>query len=79
MNTGKLKQGQNLSAVGTPDHNAEGTHPHTAGQFGCKSITVSQLRGPMGFYDCAHIEFEDGAVSIKEMLIPLHQCDYIAL
>jgi len=79
MNEGQLKLGQPLSAVATPDYNAEGAVPFTAGHAGCQSITVSQLRGPMGFYDCAHIVFEDGAASVKEMMIPLHQCDFIAL
>lgn len=79
MNTGHLVQGQALSAVGTPDYNGEGAHPHVAGQFGCESITVSRMAGPMGWYDCAHIVFEDGAATAKEIIIPLHQCDYIAL
>ena len=79
MNVSKLEQGQILSAVGTPDYNGEGAPLHVAGQFGCQSIKVSQLCGPMGFYDCAHVVFEDGTASVKEMMIPLHQCDYIAL
>ena len=74
-----LEQGQAISTVGLPDYCAEGAAPATVGQFGCQSITVSQLAGPMGWYDCAHIVFEEGAASVKEMMIPLHQCDYIEL
>ena len=79
MNVGKLKQGQKLSEVGTPDYCGERSSPLIAGKYGCKSITVTQLAGPMGFYDCAHVIFEEGWTSVDEILIPLHQCDYIAI
>lgn len=79
MNTGHLEQGQHLSRVSTPDYFAEGTYPHTVGQHGCESITVTRLAGPMGYYDCAHVVFKDGEASLKELIIPLHQCDMIAL
>lgn len=76
MNTGELKQGMALSAVQTPDYNAEGAMPYRTGHNGVFKITVTQLAGPMGWYDCAKVDFEDGQASI---IIPLHQCDYIAL
>jgi len=76
MNTAQLEQGQSLKAVATPDYNAEGALPFVVGEHGCASITVSQLRGPMGFYDCAHITFENG---LAPQMIPLHQCDFIQL
>lgn len=76
MNTGRLEQGQRLSAVGTPDYNGEGARPFAAGRFGCASITVTQLAGPSGWYDCAEIEFDN---ELPNQIIPLHQCDYIAL
>lgn len=76
MNQGRLEQGQSLSAIGTPDYNAEGAEPFRVGVCNCERITVTQMAGPMGWYDCAEIEFFDYVPSI---IIPLHQCDYIAL
>lgn len=75
MNIGRLKQGQRLSAVGTPDYNAEGAAPWAIGQHDCVCISVTRLGGPMGWYDCAEIEFSNGD---PNLIIPLHQCDYIA-
>ena len=77
MNSGRLEQGAELRAVQTPDWCSEGTYPHIAGQSGCKRITVTQLAGPMGFYDCAEIEFDDP--EIPNQIIPLHQCDFIQM
>lgn len=76
MNQGRLEQGQSLSAIAMPDYNAEGGAPFRAGKDNCKSITVTQIAGPMGWYDCAEIEFLG---VLPNIIIPLHQCDYIAL
>lgn len=76
MNTGELKQGTALSVVQTPDFNAEGAMPYRVGTNGLCAITVTQLAGPAGWYDCARIEWEDRNATV---IIPLHQCDYIAL
>lgn len=73
---GLLSQGQPLSAIGLPDYMAEGTSPFQTGQCGVKAITVLQLRGPMGFYDVAVVEFDD---SRSPQIHPLHQCDFIAI
>lgn len=76
MNEGRLKQGMALSAVQTPDYNAEGAAPYRAGVGAVSTITVTQLAGPMGWYDCAEIKWNNGQETV---VIPLHQCDYIAL
>lgn len=76
MNTGRLEQGQRLSAVGVPDFAGEGIMPWTVGKGDCVCISVTQLAGPMGWYDCAEIEFSN---ELPNQIIPLHQCDYIAL
>ena len=78
MNTGRLEQGQRLNAVGLPDYNAEGAAPFIVGQCGCVAISVTQLAGPAGWYDCAEIEF-DQDTGLPNQIIPLHQCDFIQL
>lgn len=78
MSAGRLEQGQRLSAVGLPDFAAEGTCPFVVGQYGCVSISVTQLAGPMGWYDCAEIEF-DQDTGLPNQIIPLHQCDFIQI
>lgn len=75
-NTGELKQGMALSAVQTPDYNAEGAAPWQVGTHGVSAITVTQLAGPMGWYDCAKIEWDNGR---PIQIVPLHHCDFIAL
>jgi len=75
MNVGHLKQGQALSAVQTPDYNADGATPWQVGTHGVKSITVSQLAGPMGWYDVAVIAWDNGR---PDQIVPLHHCDHIA-
>ena len=76
MNISKLKQGQPLKAIMTPDYMREGTAPFLVGWHGCASITVTQLAGPMGWYDCAHLVFDNG---MDDQIIPLHHCDFIQL
>lgn len=76
MNMGRLEQGQRLSAIGTPDYNGDGTVSFVVGQFNCVCISVTQLAGPAGWYDCAEIEFDN---HMPNQIIPLHQCDFIAL
>jgi hypothetical protein len=76
MNTGHLTQGQAITALGQPDYNAEGAQPWRVGFHGVASITVSQLAGPMGWYDVAVIKWDNGR---PDQLMPLHHCDYIAI
>ncbi|PCJ24105.1 MAG: hypothetical protein COA96_10190 [SAR86 cluster bacterium] len=70
MNDGILQQGQPLTAVGLPN---EGSF-WRAGTMGCRAITVSQLRGPMGWYDVAAIEYDGDKLTT---IHPLHLCDHI--
>ncbi len=48
--TSELPQGQALSAISSPDSGA-GQFMLIAGQHDVESIEVSQLAGPMGWYD----------------------------
>ena len=47
--------------------------PHEA--FAAKSITVGQARGPMGWYDVAIVERQDGRVQ----MVPIHMMETIEL
>ena len=75
MNEGLLQQGQPLSALGLPDYLAEGVSPFRVGSMCCTGIVVSQLRGPMGWYDVAVVTFSDQSPA---QIHPLHLCDFIA-
>ncbi len=74
MHEGLLQQGQPLNGLGLPDYMAEGACPWVVGRLGCRAITVSQLRGPMGWYDVAVVEFDTDQ---PPQIHPLHLCDFI--
>lgn len=69
----EFKQGEALSAVWGP-LDAEGDAAGGSVDFrGVTGIHVSQAMGPMGFYDVAVIESEDG----KNSVMPLHMAEII--
>jgi hypothetical protein len=76
MNAGILSQGQPLSALGLPDHVSEGAAPWRVGQMNVQSITVSQLAGPMGWYDVGVVVFDNERPT---QMHPLHMCEHIAI
>lgn len=76
MSEGLLLQAQPLTAIGLPDYVSEGSRLFRVGENGVRAITVSQLRGPMGFYDIAVIEWVE---DIRPTIYPLHQCEFIAI
>jgi hypothetical protein len=76
MNVGLLSQGQPLKSLYWPDYNAEGAGRIEAGVRGCTGIAVSQLCGPMGFYDVAVVTFDDHR---PPSVHPLHQCEAIEI
>ena len=76
MQTSEIPQGQALQAIATPDYSAEGAAPWVVGQNGVRSITVSQLAGPMGWYDVAVIRWSCGR---PDQIHPLHMLDFIQL
>ena len=45
-----------------------------AGQHGVESIEVSQLAGPMGWYDVAVVHWDDDRA---DQIHPLHMMDFI--
>ncbi|MDE0590454.1 hypothetical protein OU789_10995 [Halocynthiibacter sp. C4] len=69
-----LKQGQRLEAVWGPQ-NQEGQIGYSVNlNENVEAITVSQLAGPMGWYDVAVVTFHDGQNS---ELFPLHMMEQI--
>ena len=74
MNTSHLKQGQRLAAVWGP-FNPEGQAGFSAtNNDNVEAITVSQLAGPMGWYDVAVVTFHDGQ---NDAIFPLHMMEQI--
>ena len=69
----ELSQGQTLSAIGSPD-SGDGQFMLIAGQHGVDSIWVSQLAGPMGWYDVAVVHWSDNR---PDQIHPLHMMDFI--
>ena len=71
-NQSYLKQGQRLSAVWGP-WNPEGSVGFSvANSDNVEAITVSQLAGPMGWYDVAVVTFHDGQ---NPAIFPLHMME----
>lgn len=74
-NQSHLKQGQKLSAIwGQPNPDGQVslsiyTHENV------KSITVSQLAGPMGWFDVAVVSFRDE--QMMDRIYPLHMMEQI--
>ncbi|MGH1412112.1 MAG: hypothetical protein ACRBB0_01370 [Pelagimonas sp.] len=75
MDKSAIKQGQRLSRAMGPLDADGGCAGDAVGPNWAESITVSQLRGPMGWYDVAVIKYRDKPTTI----IPLHMCEDIIL
>lgn len=74
MNESHLKQGQRLAAIWGP-LNPEGQVGFSATtDAGVEAITVSQLAGPMGWYDVAVVTFYGGR---RDAIFPLHMMEQI--
>lgn len=71
----ELQQGQKLSRAMGPLDMEGNCSGDCVGPNWAKSITVSQLRGPMGWYDVAVIDYDTKPTKI----IPLHMCEDIQL
>jgi hypothetical protein len=73
-NNSHLKQGQRLSAIWGP-YSPDGQDGSSAeNSDNVESITVSQLAGPMGWYDVAVVSFRDGRA---DAIFPLHLMEQI--
>lgn len=70
-----LVQGAKLEVCCGPERADGECTGGTVGYDGIVDITVSQLRGPMGWYDVAIFEFENA----PDMIMPLHMADEIRL
>ncbi len=69
----ELPQGQALAAISSPD-SGDGQFMLIAGQHDVESIEVSQLAGPMGWYDVAVVHWSDDR---PDQIHPLHMMDFI--
>jgi hypothetical protein len=69
-NKSALKQGESLIQV----VGKGGLPCHTVGSNKVESITVTKLAGPMGWYDCALVRYEDGH---PDQIHPLHMMENI--
>ena len=76
MEKSEIPQGTALEAIALPDYCAENVAPLAVGEHGVSSITVSQLAGPMGWYDVAVIRWNNGR---PNQIHPLHMLDFIQL
>ena len=74
MNESHLKQGQRLAAIWGPVSQEGQVAISMADDANVKAITVSQLAGPMGWYDVALVTFYDGR---RDAIFPLHMMEQI--
>lgn len=74
MNHSHLKQGQRLSAVWGPCTPGGQVSFSVANNDNVEAIIVSQLAGPMGWYDVAVVSFHDGK---NDAILPLHLMEQI--
>ena len=72
--TSELPQGTALSAISGPDSGEDGQFMLIAGRRGVESIVVSQLAGPVGWYDVAVAHWDDGR---PDQIYPLYVLVFI--
>lgn len=69
-----LKQGQRLAAIWGPCSQEGQVGFSVENTENVEAITVSQLAGPMGWYDVAVVSFHDGR---NDAIFPLHMMEQI--
>jgi hypothetical protein len=76
MNVSALSKAQQLEAVWGPMDHEGNQSGGRVGYHGIQCILVTQLAGPMGFYDVARVIYDD-SIGRGDVYLPLHMMEHI--